>query len=236
MSTTIHRILAITALCLAAVGLSSCLSLNTHSGIAEYARCFPAQSLDTANEIQQRNGRYYIKAELVNAMIWRNKIDGLIDMGPFAAPGRRNRIQSRTGSYIWLPISSQMAGRLITQGNTVYVAELRKDIETRLRHRQATTLSDGTVTPITATIEESYADDALIISPEWQEKRYQASKQSCYYSPFGETAPLQASGNYWARPAACLSAVLIDLPGTIVLSASAPIIVSVGMLCGQGPP
>lgn len=235
MKTIFPRILALSALFLAAGGLSSCLSINTHSGIAEYARCFPAQSLDEASEIQNKDGSHYVKAEIVNAMIWRNKIDGMIDLGPFAAPGRRTRIQSRTGSYIWLPISSKMASRLTTQGKTVCMGDLTEDISIRLRHRRATTLSDGNVTPIKATLKDCHDDNVLIISPEWQEKRQQANRSS-YYSPFGETAPLQASGNFWARPAACLSAVLIDLPGTIVLSASAPILVSIAILCGYGPP
>lgn len=235
MKTVFCRLFVTIVLCLAALVLSSCLSLNTHSGIAEYARCFPAQSLNDANEIQRRGGRYYIKAEIVNAMIWRNKIDGFIDLGPFAAPGRRTRIQSRIGSYVWLPISSQMAGRLTTQENTVYMDELLEDVETRLRYRKATTQSGGTVIPIAATLKDYQKRDMLLVSPGWEDKLRQA-RRSDYYSPFGETAPLQASGNYWARPAACLTAVFIDLPGTIVLSASAPIIVSVGLLCGYGPP
>ncbi len=233
--TIFRKILTTTALCLAALGVSSCISLNTHSGIAEYARCFPAQSLNSANEIQHRNGRYYIKAEIVNAMIWRNKIDGIIDLGPFAAPGRRDRVQSRTDSYIWLPISAQMASRLTNQDKTVMMGELLEDVTTVLRYRQAIPQSDGTIIPITATLKDYQKRDVLIISPEWKEKVQQA-RRSDYYSPFADTAPLQASGNYWARPAACLTAVFIDLPGTIVLSASAPIIVAYGLLCGYGPP
>ncbi len=234
MNTIARKILATAALFLT-MGLSSCLSLNTHSGIAEYARCFPAQSLDATSEILHRNGNYYVKAEIVNAMISRSKIDGTIDSGAFAAPGRRNRIQSRTGSYIWLPISSQMATRLTTKGQTVYMASLVNDVTTRLRHREATLQSDGTVIPISATLKDYHYDDSLVISPEWQEKRNRACR-SDYYSPFGETEPLQASGNFWARPAACLSAVVIDLPGTVVLSASAPVILIGFVLCGYDLP
>lgn len=230
-----RKILTTIALCLVTMGLGACLTLNTHSGIAEYARCFPAHALDSVSEMQQRNGRYYVKAEIVNAMIWRNKIDGMIDLGPFAAPGRRKRIQSRTGSYTWLPVSSSMAARLMSQGQTVTAGELVDDVTKQLRYRSATHQADGTVTPIAASIEVYREESALLISPEWQEKHRQAN-YSDYYSPFGATAPLQASGNFWARPAACLSAVVIDLPGSIVLSASAPFIVSVGLMCGQGPP
>lgn len=216
--------------------LSSCLTLNTHSGIAEYARCFPAMSVDASDELLLKNGNYYIKAEEVNAMMGRSKIDGMIDLGPFAAPTRYDRIQSRKGTYGWLPISAAMAKKLRTPGRVEYTGDLVADINTSLKYRRPTTPAGGTCSTIAASLQKHpYSIECpLVIDQEWQERLHKA--RSGYYSPFGATAPLQPSGNYWARPAACLSAVLVDTPASAVLSVSSPIIVAVSLMCGYGPP
>ncbi len=213
--------------------LSSCLTLNTHSSIAEYARCFPAMSIEDAPEILRKNGRYYVRAENVNAMLRRTKLNGCIDLGPFATTIRNYRTQSRTGTYSWLPISADMATRLTRQGQTVFYSDLVENVNNNLRYHTATTPDGGTTHPITATLTYwRYNVAPLIISPEWQEKRKKAANSS----PLSETEPLLPSGNYWARPAACLSAVAIDLPASVALSAASPAILFVALLCGQGPP
>lgn len=213
--------------------LSSCLTLNTHSSIAEYARCFPAMSIEDAPEILHQNGHYYVRAENVNAMVRRTKLNGSIDLGPFATTIRDYRTQSRTGTYTWLPISADMATRLTRQGQTVFISKLVEDVNNNLRYRTATAPDGGTTRPITATLKNwHYNDSYLIISPEWREKCNKAGN-SC---PLSETEPLLPSGNYWARPAACLSAVAIDLPTSVALSAASPAILFVALLCGQGPP
>ena len=214
--------------------LTSCLTLNTHSSIAEYARCFPAWSTEQSTELLRKDGHYYIKAENVQAMLTRRKVDGMIDFGPFASLCGGEKVQSHTGTYAWLPLSTHMARRLSTQGAYYDLVKLEKDIEERLKTRQPLPEhSNGTMIPIVAKPSIQRNDCYLIISPEWEAK----CPLDKYYSPFDSAEPYNPSGNYWARPAACLSAVCIDLPASAAMSASAPILVIFSFLTGTwGPP
>lgn len=213
--------------------LTSCLTLNTHSSIAEYARCFPAWSTEHSAELLHKDGRYYIKAENVQAMQQRRKIDGSINYGPFVAVCYGDKIQSRTGTYAWLPLSTHMASRLSTQGAYYDLVKLEKDIEERLKTRQPLPEhSNGTIIPIVAKPSIQRKNSYLIVSPEWDAKR----KRDDYYSPFESAEPLNPSGHYWARPAACLSAVCIDLPASVAMSAALPAILLISVLCGNDLP
>lgn len=213
-------------LVLCSIGLSSCLTYNSHQSVLELSRVYPAYLVYPPQHVQEVDGKFYVEAYPVECRgTCRTQWGGIIDEGFFASDLHHQfRLYSK-GCPIYLRISPRMKRLLCHTRDTVYPDEIVLDWDWKAGGEIRTSL------PAQA---NSHAVRCIMKAQGTNRGRYLAGHEEAiltfYRQPVGQRT---TSAALWTYPGAVLAAVAVDVPVTLV--ANVAMIVSFPFWMGNLP-